>query len=70
MKKDLIKNVQLSPKGFKIALEILVRSNCKKVKEIPIVFRDREYGESKLSSNVIIDYLLHVAKLYIYKILS
>jgi len=70
LKKDLIKNVQLSPKGFKIALEILVRSNCKKVKEIPIVFRDREYGESKLSSNVIIDYLLHVAKLYIYKILS
>lgn len=70
LKKDLIKNVELNPKGFKIGLEILVRSNCKKVKEIPIVFRDREYGESKLSSNVIVDYLIHVSKLYAYKILT
>jgi len=70
LKKDLIKNVELSPKGFKIGLEILVRSNCKKVKEIPIVFRDREYGESKLNSNVIVDYLIHVSKLYAYKILT
>ena len=68
LKKDLIKNVELSPKGFKIGLEILVRGNCEKVVEIPILFRDREYGESKLSSNVILDYLLHVSKLYIYKI--
>ena len=70
LKKDLIKNVDLSPQGFKIGLEILVRSNCKKVKEVPIVFRDREYGESKLSSNVIVDYLLHVTKLYMYKMFS
>lgn len=70
LKKDLIKNVELSPKGFKIGLEILVRSNCKKVREIPILFRDREYGESKLSSNVILDYLFHVSKLYAYKIVQ
>ena len=69
LRKDKIKNVELSPKGFKIGLEILVRANCKKVKEVPIVFRDREYGESKLSSNVIVDYLVHVSKLYVYKIL-
>ncbi len=68
LKRDVIKNIELSPKGFKIGLEILVRGNCEKVIEIPIVFRDREYGESKLSSNVILDYLLHVSKLYIYKI--
>jgi len=68
LKRDVIKNIELSPKGFKIGLEILVRGNCDKVIEIPIVFRDREYGESKLSSNVILDYLLHVSKLYIYKI--
>ncbi len=68
LKKDLIKNVELSPKGFKIGLEILVRGNCEKVVEVPIVFRDREYGESKLSSNVIVDYLVHVSKLYLFKI--
>jgi dolichol-phosphate mannosyltransferase len=68
LKKDRIKDVELSPKGFKIGLEILVRGNCEKVIEVPIVFRDREYGESKLSSNVISDYLLHVLKLYMYRI--
>lgn len=70
LRRDLIENVELSPKGFKIGLEILVRSRCKKIKEVPIVFRDREYGESKLSSNVIIDYLIHVSKLYVYKIFA
>ena len=68
LKREVIKNVKLSPKGFKIGLEILVRGNCENVIEVPIVFRDREYGESKLSSNVIVDYLLHVSKLYLYKI--
>ena len=70
LKKDIIKNVELSPKGFKIGLEILVRGNSEKVIEVPIVFRDREYGESKLSSSVIADYLLHISKLYLYKILQ
>ena len=68
LRKDIMNNVTLSPKGFKIGLEILVRTKCRKVKEIPIVFRDREHGESKLSSNVIIDYLIHVSKLYIYRV--
>jgi dolichol-phosphate mannosyltransferase len=68
LKREVIKNVKLSPKGFKIGLEILVRGNCENVIEVPIVFRDRKYGESKLSSNVIVDYLLHVSKLYLYKI--
>jgi len=68
LKKDVIKNVELSPKGFKVGLEILVRGNCEKVVEVPIVFRDREYGESKLSSGVISEYLLHISKLYIYQL--
>lgn len=70
LRKDLINDVELSPKGFKIGLEILVRSKCKNVKEIPILFRDREYGESKLSSNVIFDYLIHVSKLYVHKMFA
>jgi len=67
LKKEVIDNVMLSPKGFKIGLEILVRGNYNKVIEVPIIFRDRRYGESKLSSKVILDYLLYVSKLYIYK---
>lgn len=68
LKREVIHGVQLSPKGFKIGLEILVRGNYTKVMEIPIKFRDREYGESKLSSDVISEYLLHVTKLYIYQL--
>jgi dolichol-phosphate mannosyltransferase len=47
--------------GFKIALELIV--NAKRgfrVKEIPIVFRDRERGASKMRFGVLITYLLRL----------
>jgi dolichol-phosphate mannosyltransferase len=47
--------------GFKIALELIV--NAKRgfrVKEIPIVFRDREQGESKMRFGVLVTYLLRL----------
>ena len=69
LKREVIKNAELSPKGFKIALEILVRGKYDRVVEVPIVFRDRIYGETKLNSGVILDYLYHVVKLYAYKFL-
>lgn len=68
LKRDVTDNVELNPKGFKIGLEILVRGNYDRVIEIPIMFRDRMYGETKLNSSVILDYLIHVTRLYIYKI--
>ena len=68
MRRDVIESAELNPKGFKIGLEILVRGKYENVIEIPIKFRDRLYGETKLSRNVIIDYLIHVTRLYIYKI--
>ena len=68
LKRGVIKNVKLSPKGFKIALEILVRGKYDKVVEVPIIFQDRIYGETKLNSGVILDYLCQIMKLYAYKI--
>ena len=50
--------------GFKIALELIV--NAKRgfrVKEIPIVFRDRERGESKMRFGVLVTYLLRLVVL-------
>lgn len=70
LKREVIKDAKLNPLGFKIALEILVRGKYDKVVEVPITFRDRLYGETKLGSGVIIDYLLHVMKLYAYKTFS
>jgi dolichol-phosphate mannosyltransferase len=50
--------------GFKIALELIV--NAKRgfrVKEIPIVFRDRERGESKMRFGVLVTYLVRLVVL-------
>lgn len=68
LKREVIEGVRLDTKGFKIGLEILVKGNYDKVVEVPIVFRDRLYGQTKLSSGVMIDYLHQVARLYLSKL--
>ncbi len=69
-RKNIIEGVELSPKGFKIGLEILVKGKHKNVTEVPILFRNRGYGESKLSGGVIIEYFSHLLKLYLHKLLT
>jgi dolichol-phosphate mannosyltransferase len=48
---------QVNPKGFKILLEYLARTPASAVKEVGYTFRGRQHGESKLSNDVIYDYL-------------
>jgi len=48
---------ELNPIGYKIFLEIYARAKPIKVLEVPFVFTDRVYGESKLDSGVILEYL-------------
>ena len=50
LKKEVIDQVALIPRGFKILLEILVKGRYKKAVEHPIVFKDRVFGDSKISS--------------------
>lgn len=54
----------LSPVGYKIGLEVLVKGNISKVVEIPIQFSDRLHGESKLSAAEQLRYLRHLRRLY------
>lgn len=50
--------LELSAAGFKIAFETIVRSGRKlRVREIPIVFRDRARGRSKMSFLVALKFL-------------
>lgn len=50
--------------GFKIGLEVLLRSEeSLRVDEVPIVFRDRTHGQSKLSGKVVGRYLWQLADL-------
>lgn len=58
---------ELSPLGYKIALEVLVRSRARRISEIPIFFRDRKFGKSKLSLRIQFQYLRHLRRLYLFK---
>ncbi len=58
IKRSLIVNLPKEVPGFKIGLAILAEYHKTiRVKEIPITFRDRDYGQSKMNRGVIYDYL-------------
>lgn len=59
----------LSPLGYKIALELLVKGDFRSAREIPIHFADRRYGRSKLTLKEQLNFLRHLARLYAFKLL-
>ncbi len=52
-----------NPKGFKILLEVIAKSNYEKLCEVPYIFRKRYSGSSKLNQKVMIEYILHLLEL-------
>ncbi len=56
----------LQPIGYKIALELMVRGKLR-VEELPIDFRDRSLGSSKMNWKQQLNYLRHLYRLYLYK---
>ena len=63
-KRNIIKGLNIDAIGYKILLEILVKTRDANIKEIPYTFQDRELGASKLTTKTIIDYCRSVWKLY------
>lgn len=57
----------LRPMGYKIGLEIMVRGKFQEVREVPISFRDREVGQSKMNLDQQLKYLRHLRRLYLYR---
>lgn len=57
----------LNPIGYKIALELLVKSRCRHVAEVPIHFQERVAGTSKLGARVALSYLRHLMQLYAFR---
>lgn len=55
---------RLSPVGYKIALELIVRHRWKNVVEVPITFSDRSAGQTKLNLAEQLRYLRHLRRLY------
>ncbi len=66
-KADIPPANELSPIGYKIALEVMVKGPFEKVSEVPIHFVDRVHGESKLTLGEQLKYLRHLRRLYQYK---
>lgn len=51
LKKDIIKGVTLNARGYKIGLEVIVKSNHEgKIIEFPYTFSNRNEGKSKLNA--------------------
>ena len=57
----------LGPVGYKIALELIVKCNCSMIREVPIRFAQRQFGESKLSLIERFNYLRQVSRLLRFK---
>jgi putative flippase GtrA len=66
-RKEVIDPEAMSPEGFKICLEVIVKGKYSKVVEMPYTFRDRRFGKSKLGASEVFRYLKHAIKLYWYK---
>lgn len=66
-KKELINNIQFDAIGYKLLLEILVKSNSAMVKEIPYTCINRKQGVTKFNKSVILDYIKLVKSLHKYK---
>jgi dolichol-phosphate mannosyltransferase len=57
VRRELLAEIPSDAAGFKIALEILVRGgDSLRAGEVPIAFRDRELGQSKMGAGVIFTY--------------
>ncbi|HVT01232.1 MAG TPA: polyprenol monophosphomannose synthase [Patescibacteria group bacterium] len=63
-RKLLDDGTQLNPEGFKILLELLVKTNWVSLEEIPLQFQRREYGESKFNMNETLAIYMHMLRLF------
>ncbi len=63
VRKAVLDKTVLDPVGWKIVLEVVVKTG-QRVEEVPIVFADREKGQSKLNLRVQAEYMAHLMRLY------
>jgi dolichol-phosphate mannosyltransferase len=66
----ILEDTLLSPRGFRMGFEILGKAHWKQVQEIPIVFKDREFGQSKLKGRIIYDFLVQCCSILHYNFIA
>ena len=65
VRRRCLEGIALSPRGWKILLEVLVRGRVARVVDVPYAFQPRQGGDSKLSLSVELDYLRHLGELFL-----
>lgn len=65
-KRQVIQGLKFDAIGYKMLLEILVKTKNANVLEIPYTFTNREFGSSKLNTRTVVDYTKAVWNLYRY----
>lgn len=63
VRRSAVEDVDLTPNGYKILLEVLTACEYDRVVEVPYAFRQRERGTSKLSADEYVNFLVHLARL-------
>jgi dolichol-phosphate mannosyltransferase len=68
-RESLRQTAALNPIGYKIGLELIVKTglSADRVAEVPITFKNRIHGESKLTMKEQFKYLEHLSRLYDFK---
>jgi dolichol-phosphate mannosyltransferase len=64
IRRDIARATTVKAGGFKICLELIVRSGATRLIEVPYRFEDREEGESKMSLREAAGYLVQLRDLY------
>jgi dolichol-phosphate mannosyltransferase len=67
VRRDLARGVTISAGGFKICLELLIRSAPKLVIEVPYTFQTRTAGQSKMNLKEALGYLTQLRDLRAYQ---
>jgi dolichol-phosphate mannosyltransferase len=70
VRRDVLDRAHLTPTGFKVGLEILVKCHPRPVVEIPFRFGERLAGQSKMRPVVIASYGRHLMRLYRWRFLD
>jgi len=66
IRKKVIENAPLKPRGYKILLEVLGKGTWENDREIPFEFVDREIGASKLKIRTMLEYARQVLDISLY----
>lgn len=68
MRKDVIKDRNLNPIGYKICLEVMVKGEYMRIREVPYVFVNRKKGKSKLNLKEYLNYMIQLFSLLSYRL--